>query len=415
MSVYRNQFLHTKVIDPILNNKNRCVFRLPAEVCVKKSLSLGGLGVEMGPTPPYFLTEIGGITNLIKSISLRVGGTQIDFNNHVSDTCVLENLRSTSTKANGVDSVTKYNRLDFKNTITTIEKPPGEAVTRIKSVAQLPTPVTLDLDGKIFLYELLQFFNGNHNIEGISNELLPLNIFKNVGNIELQIEWQTNPLILVNDAAATFVNVNTPTLLMECLDTSSNLYNVMSQIKTPIAINFNRLEQETINYPASVANVPLIIRERLNQPVGKYVKRMCVLNVASTSTTDLGSSKSTASYHETYQFNINGKQVIDYRSENSAEKVMNFCNAWGDYLCPVGGRNPLNTNSKFITTQDAVLRDQLDGNTSLFGLNVNQRIESMELDYSHVHTGIIVPGRLSLLYETDNIVGVLNDILTVSF
>lgn len=412
MSVYKDQFLQTLVVDPVFSNNQRCVFKIPALVCVKKSVCLGDLGLTTTGVPSY--NAIGGVANLIKTISLRCSGTQIDFNNRVKISNVLDNLRSNPSKANNVSNKTVKNSLDLANSQVTfpLTVDSNDQFQRIVVSNSRPT-VAANADGLVYLYQLLQFFNGNHNVEGVSAELLPLYMFKTVGDIELTIEWETDATkVITANTAFTVVN---PVLIMDCFDKSNPIYAALDSIKTPVAVNYNRWEHESLQYGANGAQV----RERLNQPQGKYVKRICMLTNAGVANVDLADSRSASLPNENIQLIVNGKQVLDFRSEESAEKVMHFCNAWGDYICPPQGRNygdVLNTGSNTMDAQTNTL-NTLVGNTSLFGLVLNTRVDYMELDYKHDDdTTLAVPGgELNFIYETDNIVGVVNGQLSVSF
>jgi len=413
MSVYRNQYLQTLVIDPVLHNNNRCVFKIPAVVCAKKSMCLSDLGVSLSGVCEYNL--IGGVANIIRTISLRVSGTQLDFNNNVRFTNVLENLRSSCSKANNIDNKTVKNSLDFMNSqvtfpITVALEDQNQRLVASNTRAR----VTDNADGKVYLYQLLQFFNGNHNVEGVTNELLPLYMFKDAGDIELTIEWETNPALIVN-AAVNITGVRQPVLLMDAFDKSSMIYNALDNVKVPLAVNFSRWEYENLQYKANGA----IVRERLNQPTGKYVKRLCMFANSNEANLDLAQTRATALPLEQIQVVVNGKQALDFRSQDAAEKCMHFCNAWGDYILPTGGREYGKELTSASVTLDAPANtlSPIVGNTSLFGLILNSRVEYMELDYQYFEdlAKPVAAGQLNFIYETENIVGVMNGQLTLSY
>lgn len=414
MSVYKDQFLQTMVVDPVFSNNNRCVFKIPALVCVKKSVCLGDLGVTTTGVPNY--NAIGGVANIIKTISLRVAGTQIDFNNRVNVSNALQYLRSNPTSSNNIHNKTTKNSLDFANSLVTypLTVAPEAQFQRVVVSNSRPT-VTANADGLVYLYELLQFFNGNHNVSGVSSELLPLYMFKTVGDIELTIEWQTDPTKAITTNTA--LTVRPPVLIMDCFDKSNPIYDALDSLKSAVAVNYSRWEHESLQYTATALGAQ--VRERLNQPAGKFVKRLCMLTNADVANVNLADTRSASLPDENIQLIVNGKQVLDFRSEKSAEKVMHFCNAWGDYICPPQGRNYGDVLNTVSNTMDAQLNtlNPLVGNTSLFGVVLNSRVEYMELDYRH-NNDLILPvpsGELNFIFETDNIVGVVNGQISVSF
>lgn len=412
MSVYRNQsFLQTQVLDPVFSNNSRCVFKIPALICAKKSICLGDLGLTTTGVPNY--NTMGGVANLIKTVSVRVAGTQVDFNNRCAVSNVLENLRSTATKANNIDNKTVKNSLDFANSLINFPITVAVNEQNQRIVASNTRPrVSANSDGMVYLYQLLGFFNGNHNVAGVSSELLPLYMFKDAGDIELTIEWQTDSTKVINQASA--LTILNPVLIMDCLDKTNMLYNALDQLKTPVAVNFSRLEHESLQYGAGAAQV----RERLNQVTGKFVKRIAMFGNSSAVNNNYGDTKADAFPNENIQLIVNGKQLLDFRSEESAEKVSHFLNAWGDYICPPGGRfygEVQNSANNTMDAQTNVLND-IVGKTSMFGLFLNTRVEYIELDYTHDDNATVpvVAGELNFIYETDNIVGVMGGQLTLS-
>lgn len=412
MSVYRNQsFLQTQVLDPVFSNNNRCVFKIPALICAKKSICLGDLGLTTTGTPIY--NTIGGVANLIKTVSVRVAGTQVDFNNRCAVSNVLENLRSKPTKANNIDNKTVKNSLDFANSLVNfpVTVPVDDQNQRVVASNTRPF-VSANTDGMVYLYQLLGFFNGNHNVAGVSAELLPLYMFKDVGDIELTIEWQTDSIKVINQASA--LTILNPVLIMDCLDKTNMLYDALDQLKTPVAVNFSRLEHESLQYGAGDAQV----RERLNQVSGKFVKRLVMFGKSNAVNNNYGDTRADAFPNENIQLIVNGKQLLDFRSEESAEKVSHFLNAWGDYICPPGGRfygEAQNSANNTMDAQTNVLND-IVGKTSMFGVFLNTRVQYIELDYTHDDNATVpvVDGELNFIYETDNFVGVMGGQLTLT-
>lgn len=409
MSAYRNEFLITQVLDPVFSNNQRCVFKLPHMIVVKKSVCLGEL--SYGPANRPF-TMIGGVQNLIKNISLRVGGTQIDYNTKCAVTNVLSGLRVSASRSNNVDHSTKKTSLDFKTSLMTNAEDSRKFVVASNFGNQTNTA-----SGTVYLYDVLRFFLAQHNLGGVSTEYIPFNLFKNQ-DIELMIEWESNPQILTNQTG-TISSVNPPVLIMDCIEKSSPLYEAMSNLNQPVLLQYDRWEQESIIYSAAGDDTATVIntRERLNQANGKMVKRLCVLNQSSEYVPDLGLiSKSSALPNEKIQIICNGRQLFDFRVEGSSEKVSQYVNVWGDYLAPPGSRYFLTDELQYITnkTSNVALGGQVSpivGNASLFGCKLNKRIEYLELDHSHSgQTGkAVLGGVMNIVYETENMLIVAAD------
>jgi hypothetical protein len=421
MSLYRSQFIQTQVIDPVFSNNQRCVFRLPALVCLKKSVALSDLSftTNTGAT----MTTIGGISNIIKTISLRIGGTQVDFNNFVPITNTIENLRSTTSKALSVDRYTKKNALDYKEAL--IQAVVADTLvkdTRLV-VSNFGSPSAGSPDGLVYLNELLKFFNANHNLDA-SPDLLPLYLFKN-SNIELTIEWQTNALVVAlptGTTPVTITGVRSPTLLMDCLDSSSPIYGVLDGVTSNVKLTYDRWEVETLNYSPPPTNGISVLRERLNQVNGKFVKRLCMLTQPNIVKPGLGISTYSASLpDERINLVLNGQQVLDYRSEGDGEKVSHFVGAWGDYILPPGGRYYTWDDQFDVITNNsddtAVIANPIVSNASLFGVNVYQVVDYLELDYQFSDDAglpITVGGNVQFLYETAHMVTINRGVFTVS-
>jgi hypothetical protein len=409
MSAYRNEFLITQVLDPVFSNNQRCVFKIPHMIVVKKSVALGEL--SYGPANrPY--TMIGGVQNLIKNISLRVGGTQVDYNAKCAVTNVLSGLRVNASRANNVDHCTKKTSLDFKTSLMT-----NEQDNRMLIVASNFGNQTNTASGTVYLYDVLRFFLAQHNLNGVSNEFLPFNLFKNQ-DIELMIEWESNPQILTNQSG-TITSVNPPVLIMDCIEKSSPFYEVMANLSEPVLLKYDRWEQESILYSTAGndENTQVDTRERLNQANGKMVKRVCVLNQANEYVSDLGIiSKSAALPNEKWQMICNGRQVFDFRVEGSSEKVSQFVNVWGDYIAPPGSRYYASPGAEYVTnkTSNVALGGQespIVGNASLFGFKLNKRVDYLELDHSHTgdSSKAVTAGVMNVVYETENMLIVAGD------
>lgn len=413
MSSFRSEFIQTQILTPVLSNDQRCIFRIPPLICVKKSFALADVQYSGGAAG---LTIIGGISNLIKNISLRVGGTQIDHNNFVAITNTLQNLRTSATKALNVDVDNKKNSLDFKQALVQAAPVTGEFIV----ASNFDVQARNTQGGLLYLHEFLKFFNAEHNLDA-PQELLPLNLFGNNANIELTIEWQTTPGVVSNDTNTAISGINPPTLCVDCLDTSSPVY---AALPTSATLTYSRWEAETLNYSApATAGASVQVRERLSQPNNKFVTRLCILNQSSEATPDMGTTtKSRALPAERYQLVLNGQQVLDFRSEDDAEKVMHFINAWGDYVLPPGGRyyqwaqagNVTNKNS--VTAQ--VTASPIVSNASLFGVNIQQRVNYLELDYQYsddATTPVTQGGNINVIYEVANAVNISNGVFSVVF
>jgi hypothetical protein len=411
MSAYRNQYLVSNQVDPVFFNNNRCVFRLPHMVVLKRSVALGELGFVSAPKQ---YTMIGGVSNIIRSISLNVGGTQLDFNNRVAITNTLSNLRTTGSRANNVDSVTKKTGLDFKSSVLTNATDKGEFLVSSNFSNQANSG-----SGTVYLHEVLRFFLAKHNVQDVSEEFLPLNMFKNQ-NIELTIEWENNPQIISTQTAA--INTFTqPVLLFDAIELSSPVYEALNSIKQPILLKYDTWQTESLIYGAGgnlSANV-VSTQERLNQCNGKMLKRVALLNQGSDVVNDLGLvTKSTALPNEKIQLIVNGRSLFDYRLEDSAEKVSNFVNVWGDYVSGLGGRQFNFDAGNYLTNktsnnQGAGQASAIVGNASLMGAMVNKRVEYMDVDISHTGSGDpnvdLLGGRYNFIFETDNMLIVAPD------
>lgn len=411
MSVFRSDFIQTQIITPVLSNEERCIFRIPPLVCVKKSFALADVQYSGGAGG---LTLIGGISNLIKNISLRVGGTQIDHNNFVAITNTLQNLRTTTTKALSIEKTNKKNALDFKQALVAAAPVSGEFIV----ASNFENQARNTGGGLLYLHEFLKFFNAEHNLDA-PQELLPLNLFGNA-NIELTIEWQTTPGV-VSNAAAAISGINAPTLCVDCLDTSSPVYQALP---TSATLTYSRWEVESLNYSApATAGDQVQVRERLSQASNKFVTRLCILNQSNEVTADLGTvTKSRALPSERYQIILNGQQVLDFRSEDDAEKVMNFVNAWGDYVLPPGGRYYEWAEAGNVTTKNAITTavtpSPIVSNASLFGVNIQQRVNYLELDYQYsddATTPVTDGGLINVIYEVANAVNISNGTFRVVF
>lgn len=411
MSSFRSEYISTQIITPVLSNDQRCIFRIPNLICVKKSFALADVQYSGGAGG---LTIIGGISNVIKNISLRVGGTQIDHNNFVAVTNTLQNLRSSTTKALNVDKINKKNALDFKQALVAAAPVSGEFIVASNFDVQARNTA----GGLLYLHEFLKFFNAEHNLDA-PQEFLPLNLFGNA-NIELTIEWQNNGAIVSNQPNA-ITGINPPTLCVDCLDTSSPVYQALP---TSATLTYNRWEVETLNYPApATAGASVQVRERLSQPSNKYVTRLCVLTQSDEVTDDLGTvTKSRALPAERYQLVLNGQQVLDFRSEDDAEKVMHFVNAWGDYILPPGGRYYEWAQAGNVTTKNsivaAVTPSPIVSNASLFGVNIQQRVNYLELDFQYSDdptTPVTDGGNINVIYEVSNAVNISNGTFRVVF
>lgn len=417
MSLYRSQFIQTQIIDPVFSNNQRCVFRLPALVCLKKSVALSDLAFTTNTGS--VMTTIGGISNIIKTISLRIGGTQVDFNNFVAVTNTLENLRSTTTKALSVDRYTKKNALDYKEALI---QAVGVKDTKLV-VSNFGNPSAGSTDGLIYLNELLKFFNANHNLEA-SPDLLPLYLFKN-SNIELTIEWQTTAQVVAlptGTTPVTITGVNPPTLIMDCLDSSSPIYGVLDGVTSNVKLTYDRWEVETLNYsPPAVGGIS-VLRERLNQVNGKFVKRLCMLTQPGDLRAGMGSSTFSAVLpDERINLVLNGQQVLDYRSEGDGEKTSHFVGAWGDYILPPGGRYYTWADEADVIVFNQIVTtptvNPIVGNASLFGVNLYQVVDYLELDYQFSDDPDIPVtdgGNVQVLYETAHMITVNRGVFTVS-
>lgn len=402
MSNFRSEYINTQIITPVVSNDQRCIFRIPPLVCVKKSFALADVSYSGGADD---LTLIGGISNLIKTISLRIGGTQIDYNNFVAITNTLQNLRTTTTKALNIDKLNKKNALDFKQALVQAAPVTNEFIVASNFVNE-PRNST---GGLLYLNEFLKFFNATHNLDA-PQDFLPLNLFGDA-NIELTIEWQTTPRV-VSNAPNVISGINAPTLCVDALDTSSPVY---SALPTSAILSFNRWEVETLNYPApATAGANVAVRERLSQANAKFVTRLCVLNQSSEANADMGTTtKSRALPKEQYQIILNGQQVLDFRSEDDAEKVMHFVNAWGDYVLPPGGRYYEWAQAANVTTKNSVVaqieKSPIVSNASLFGVNIQERVNYLELDYQYsddATTAVTNGGNINIIYETANAVNI---------
>lgn len=425
MSEYRSQFMSTQIIDPVLSTNTRCVFRIPSVVCLKQSVALADLAfTTTGSLEPIDLTMIGGISNLIKTISLRIGGTQVDFNNFVAVTNTLQNLRTNTTKASSMDSYTKLNALDFKHALVKSTNQADEFIV-CSNFRNEPVSGSANSQGSlVYLHELLKFFNASHSLDA-SQALLPLYAFKN-SPIELTIEWQTDLGVLTNNVGVSITGVLPPKLILDAMDTSAPIYEVLDNFKGNVTLMYDRWETESLIYNQPLTEfAPVVVRERLNQVNGKFVKRLCLLTQSNAENADMGEkTKSTALPNENINLVLNGQQVLDFRSEGNGEKVQHFVNAWGDYVLPPFGRYDVLDGADQVIKKNQVLLEDgvvspIVGNASLFGVGIYQVVDYLELDFQYqkgdTNPAVTFGGRLNIIYETSNMVTINQGVFSVTF
>jgi hypothetical protein len=221
-------------------------------------------------------------------------------------------------------------------------------------------------------------FNGDQVVSGVNGD---------------DVEFAVNTSGYTGDAPTTMGGFEITDFRDAVSLTINRPYLLLDEIVKP---DFNKFKMrpvaytsvEQVVYPVSANAVSL--DKRINTFNNKSLLRLLMVNRPSQEPEQLGLKKfrSAAMYNESFQFYINGEQMVPNKGiDSSGLKQSYLTHAWGAVInVPQGSndiRNVLNKNELYVSSPTVSTQNtNLAGNLSYGGIRVDRNIDKFDMVYS---------------------------------
>jgi hypothetical protein len=287
--------------------------------------------------------------------------------------CKLNNAHLWYAFANtiGDNETMKYINHALTKNSNNYEMSADEDGAKIKKAEYGLVPNTESDVGKCYvsLRKLLPFF------ASVGEQKLPFDLMKKP---QLVIEYNQNlDWVFTTGALPTAITITEPFLCVDVLEDEVSAKDMV--------LNFVSYENDRLVVPATNTDVKTQVKERYGAFKNKVINKMIILNNVNTPYLATTTTTSLAQRAEKIQLNINGVQHLAYQGViSNCEKAVMCDETWG-------ARN-IGTHQYglgFIKTDDIIEADvKLDASAySVFGCDVNKRIDTLELEYERVGDG----------------------------
>lgn len=364
--------LKTHEIDPLYFSQQRAEWKIPADKLYNSNIRIGNLALK-GHTGTVFLDSVG-MKSVIRAIHLYDGNTELDVIRNFSDWAVVKEFNNTN--SNNVDSANKKHYTDLGFTHGSVV---GENVAHLdlEVVRPLNTRHLTHQDAqsspKLFL-ELETEFDMLMKVGSISTALFR--------DFRVVIEFnQLNAALFNGDTYNAALTIDKPVLLIDEILDPETAKQALAIFAKPIVwdaveLDVGRVQQEIT---AGVKQYTV----RIGGFDGKVVSKMVVAKKPSESVSDsLKSQCSVRQAGEVFQVLVNGSKLMPYSGVDAPNMALGM-------LSDAMGEMNLNYNAHIngiarmvpgVGVSEEVY--DMSGAFSMYGVNILDRVERLELEYS---------------------------------
>ena len=358
--------IKTRIIDPTRYRANvNCEFKLDdVDVSYLPTMRLINLGVTGAVTQSP--QDVGGLANLIHDIRLYDGREEIDSLRYAGQWMAFQQLRDSNSK-----NVSVNNHL-LKSNVGCIL---GKNATSIKIADAVKAA-----DNKLGTTEAASKAKAHLDLRELLPSLSQMNyldssVFK---NLRLVIEFETDDNFKQHKVGQDMTTIQ-PALVVD-YTTAPN---------APMRnISWFAIEHDEYTLPAKAAaggaTVPLTQQSsnRINGFNNKSVERMLIVKQFADSSeyndgTDIDnfSSSSLANYHESFQWRINGQNLMPTAVDTDSKIQVLMADTWGDINAPLASNL-----TNFINK--AELDAAKVGKFAYAGVTISEYVKSMDIEHN---------------------------------
>lgn len=209
-----------------------------------------------------------------------------------------------------------------------------------------------------------------------NNAALP----KEIGNLRIVLEFENDiEKVYQQPRPATFTIVQ-PALLVDEVVNKKIEASIEKTVNNTLQMEYYPMELERVTAAGGSAGEILLMKARLHAFDEKQVRRLFIANNSSAFISELlGKHSSVQQDDEKVQFSLNGRTYLPFKgSDTPARKCAYMTDAFGVLNIPLG------SEKRVFTRADEVLDKalHLQGNMSYFGMNVNERVDQLHVEFS---------------------------------
>lgn len=388
--------IKTHELDPLYFSQKRCEFSLPADKLYNSNIRVGNLGLE-GLTGTTFLNSVG-LKSIIRSIRLMDGNTELDVIRNYGDWSVVKEFNNTNSK--NVDSANKKHYTDIGYTLGSLASGAVTATNVIEVVRPMNPEHTTHLDAektpKLFL-ELESEFDMLLKVGAI-----PTTLFK---DFRVVLEFNQLSADILKSGFGAANQIMRPVLVVDEIVDPIEQKQALALFSQPVVwgaveLDIGRVQLETTT---GVKKYTL----RINGFDGKRVDKLVVTKKPSVAApAAVKRACSVRQSGEKLQFLVNGSKLLPYSGIDAGANM-----ALG-YLTDAMGECNLNANQHNNAlaglSNDRIVNPDvyaMSGCFHMFGVNILDNIERLELEYERDTTSAQARYRQALELNCWGIVG----------
>lgn len=387
MSFYSSG-LNTRLMDPILDTKNRTEFRMTPESLYITNWRLLNVGLwKTGSATVY--TGLGGAVSSIRNISILDGNVQLDIIRNMAEWSSFKGVNMTNSEAINMNNILTKNSRGY---IT-------EGLDTLATAA--PNPV---VNQKYFKTQSFREAGSVTNSEDTTDvawldlkAMFPLlsatstintNLFK---NLKLVIEWETNydKCLIENDGVINHVR---PLLVVDEFADSDVKKETMKEMK---AIQYVTLENDTVVVPTitgvrstnvnplqkATYSVQGFNNKRVNKVLIQKSPTVVSTYKTAATNTDYGASASIGMVAEEFQVRLNGSNLYPgngVTQQNQSLAILN--DSWGVGVMPMGNILHFKDENKTMASGEIQM-----GRANYIGFSLNgELVKSFDFTYGRL-------------------------------
>ena len=389
MSLFSDQTLRTRYLDPISHNNNNVEFQLDNQTGFTANMRIIGLGSHRTVNHSY--NDAVGVLGKIRAIHLESNGQKIDSLRECNRFLAFQNLLKSNQQQNSL--IEKDNK-SARGLIVYSAKQAIDARSRTVSVnasaALAAREATL---GSLNLMDVFPVLRAMSHID--------TSVMKNV---KVRVEYETKAEKLMSSTAGAAAADPIPVLVVEQFQDNADVAKMTKAMGSVVwdTIEHDQIRVDAITNQSTTVKKPVDTSKKLMAFNNKYVSKVVVMKESSAAASILngttvigyGHYASQAQFEEKFNCRLNGKNMFVGAGLDSPAKMTAMCaDAWGTYvLTPGDDETSLGVNDELATMnarrakgarpiQSNKQNDRV-GQSSFIGFHVEDNVKDMQLEYS---------------------------------
>jgi len=389
MSLFSDQTLRTRYIDPVHHDANLVEFQLDNMTGYTSNMRIIGLGTHRTAGDNY--NDAVGVLGKIRAIHLESNGQKIDSLRNANRYLAFQNLLKSNEQQNSL--VEKDNKsargLIIRSALQAVEP-------RARTAVVNATATLAQREATLGSLNLADVFPILREMVHIDTSVMK--------NVKVRIEYETKPENLVVSSVAAAAADPVPVLVAEQFQDNAAVATMTKAMGSVVwnTIEHDQIRIDAIANQATTVKKPVDTSKKLMAFNDKYVSRVVVMKETPTAAALLngtavigyGTYASQVQFEEKFNCRLNGKNIFVGSGLDTPAKMTAMCaDAWGSYVLAPGddttslGVNDQNNNVAADRTRGArpiVANKQNDkvGQASYIGFHIEDKVKDMQIDYS---------------------------------